>query len=79
MNLINISISTNKLEIENCKKMKKFKLSNYYGYYKDFNEKNFIQFFNKVTLNKRNKRNKILFIGVNEINTIMIRSEAKNI
>lgn len=79
MNLINISISTNKLEIENCKKMKKFKLSNYYGYYKDFNEKNFIQFFNKVTLNKRNKRNKILFNGVNEINTIMIRSEAKNI
>ena len=41
--------------------MKELKLTNYYGHYKDFKEKNFLQFFNKVILNKYNKRNKVLF------------------
>ena len=79
MNLKNISISANNLEIENCKKMEKINLTNYYGHYLDFNKKNFIKFYNRVILQKKIIRNKILFNGVNEINKIIINSEIKKV
>ena len=79
MNLKNISISANNLEIENCKKMEKINLTNYYGHYLDFNKKNFIKFYNRVILQKKKIINKILFNGVNEINKIIINSEIKKI
>ena len=79
MNLKNISISANNLEIKNCKKMEKMKLTNYYGHYLDFNKKNFIKFYNRVILQKKIIKNKILFNGVNEINKIILKSEIKKI
>ena len=75
MNLKNISISTNNLEINNCEKMKKLNLTNYYGHYLDFNKKNFIKFCNTVILQKKIIKNKLLFNGVHEINKIIIKSE----
>tara|TARA_B110000858_G_C17795909_1_gene472369 strand:+ start:1085 stop:2053 length:969 start_codon:yes stop_codon:yes gene_type:complete len=71
MNQKNISISANKLEEINCKKMQTLNLTNYYGYYTDVNKKKFIQFYNKTIL--ENKKNKIKFIvdGVNEISKII--------
>lgn len=75
INLKNISISTNNMEIKNCKKMKKMNLTNYYDHYSNFNEKKFIKFFNKVILQKHIVKKKSLFNGVNEISKIITKSE----
>tara|TARA_B100000989_G_C19510766_1_gene458899 strand:- start:499 stop:1542 length:1044 start_codon:yes stop_codon:yes gene_type:complete len=75
MNLKNISISANNLEIKNCKKMKKLKLTNYFGHYLNFKKKDFIQFYNRIFLQKGFIKNKLLFNGLDEINKIIIKSE----
>jgi spore coat polysaccharide biosynthesis predicted glycosyltransferase SpsG len=75
INLKNISISTNNMEIKNCKKMKKMNSTNYYDHYSNFNGKKFIKFFNKVILQKHIIKKKSLFNGVNEISKIITKSE----
>ena len=74
MNLKNISISANDLEKINCKRMKKFNLTNYFGHYLNFNKKFFIQFCNAVILKKNIIRNKILFNGINAVYKIIDKS-----
>jgi spore coat polysaccharide biosynthesis predicted glycosyltransferase SpsG len=71
MNQKNISISANKLEEINCKKMQNLNLTNYYGHYTDINKKKFIQFYNKTLLENKKNKIKLIVDGVKEISKII--------
>jgi len=67
----NISISMNKYETNNCKRLSKYNLTYYYGHYNKINKKRFIHYFKKI-VNLNSKKKKILKIdGVRKISNII--------
>ena len=67
----NISISTNTYEKNNCLKMEKLKLTNYYGHYNTLNKKKFLDLL-KNSLNKiQNKKTSFKAEGIKEILKIL--------
>lgn len=67
----NISISTNIYEKNNCLKMQKLKLTNYYGHYDNLNKKNFLSLL-KILPNKVNTKKRLFKAeGIKKITKII--------
>lgn len=68
---INISISTNEYEKNNCLKMEKLKLTNYYGHYNNLKKNKFLSLLKKIHNKADNKKKLFKADGIKKITNII--------